>query len=57
MFDIQGEADDDLMCKPKEGISRLQLRFAEIISNGLTAIVYGVFPSILYCDVSRNLWW
>ena len=45
------------MCKTKDGISRLQIRFAENIANALTVIVYAVYRSMLHCDVARNIWW
>ena len=57
LFDIQGEADGDLMSKSKEGISRLQLRFSENTQSALTVIVYALFPGMVYCDQSRNVWW
>ena len=57
VFDIQGEADGALMSKPKEGISRLQIRFAENTASALTVIVYALYPSMLYCDHTRNIWW
>ena len=57
VFDIQGETSEDLMSKSKEGISRLQLRFAENTTHPLTVILYAQFPTTLNCDISRNVWW
>ena len=57
VFDVQGEADGDLMVKQKEGISRLQIRFAQNTAHGITLIAYAIYPSILYCDIARNIWW
>ena len=57
VFDIQGEADQDIFAVPKESVTKLTLRFAENLNENITIIAYGIFPATLYCDYTRSIWW
>ena len=57
IFDVQGQAEDELMTNSKSGISQIALKFAAPTTDALTIIAYAIFPATLLCDHSRNIWW
>jgi hypothetical protein len=56
VFDISGRAgQDDLRGLKNSGHTRLDLKFAEALSEAVVCILYAKFPSQVEIDITRNV--
>lgn len=55
VFDLQSGIEDNLFCPQHSGHTRLNARFEEELSEPVTVIAYGVFPSEFKIDQVRNV--
>ena len=54
-FNVEGQANDKVMVKPKKGHTKLSVRFGTKLPKPVTCIVYSISPSVMRIDKARNI--